>query len=213
VWDKFATAGTSVAGDDFAERHRALKQARDLQFDFPEYQAPPTPAWLASLGEFVSAVLQALGPLLQVVLWGGVALLVAMLLYFAFREAERRWGLRGARREPAIETPVIAPEAARRLLADADALAAEGRYAEAIHVLLHRSIAEFDKTKVAEIRDSLTSREIARLPGLPNAARTAFATIAAAVEASFFGGRDVDAKAFGTCRLAYASFALPDAVS
>jgi hypothetical protein len=210
VWDKFAAAGTSVAGDDFAERHRALKQARDLQFDFPQYEAPPEPAWVKPLAEF----LRALGPLLQVVVWAGVAFLAAMLLYFAFREVERRWGLRRARRrDAAIEAPIIAPEAARRLLADADALAAEGLYAEAIHVLLHRSIAEFDKTKVAEIRDSLTSREIARLPGLPNAARNAFATIAAAVEASFFGGRDVDARVFGTCRLAYASFALPDAVS
>jgi hypothetical protein len=208
VWDKFFAAGTSVAGDDFAERHRALKQGRDLQFDFPPYEPPPPPAWLRPLLELLSA----LGPLLQFLLWAGVALLAAALLYFLSREALRQWELR--RKGKSVgEQPVIAPETARRLLADADALAREGRYAEAVHVLLHRSIAEFDKTKVADIRDSLTSREIGRLPGLPATARSAFTTIAAAVETSFFGGRDVDQQVFGACRRAYASFALPEAVA
>jgi hypothetical protein len=61
------------------------------------------------------------------------------------------------------------------------------------------------------VRPALTSRDIAALPALPQAAKTAFTAIAAAVEASFFGARPLDALAFAECRRAYERFAFPEA--
>ena len=100
---------------------------------------------------------------------------------------------------------------ARALLDEADKLAAAGRYAEAARLLLHRSIEEIEGRRPRLVRPALTSREISGLPDIPEAARTTFAAIAAVVERSFFGGRDVDAAGFAECRRTYEAFAFPGA--
>jgi hypothetical protein len=61
---------------------------------------------------------------------------------------------------------------ARVLLADADALAAKGRYAEAAHLLLRRSVQDIEGSRPRLVRPALTSRDIAAHPGLPDAARS-----------------------------------------
>jgi hypothetical protein len=91
--------------------------------------------------------------------------------------------------------------AAARL--EADDLARAGRYAEAMHVLLLRSLAELrDKLKVT-FADSLTSREILRRAPLGELGRAAFAEIVRAVERVVFGGARADAAAYQACRESY----------
>ena len=97
------------------------------------------------------------------------------------------------------------------LLADADALAARGLYAEAAHILLLRSVQDIEKRQPNAVRVSLTTREIMALKALPDAARPAFSRIGRTVESSLFGGAPVDSDAFAECRQAYEAFALPDA--
>ena len=112
----------------------------------------------------------------------------------------RRAGVRGIttrtqsqdqRREPRPGDGLSADEAkAEALLEEADRLAAEGRFDEAAHTLLYRSIEDIEKRLPRSIRKAQTSREIAGLAALPAAVRSAFAPITRAVEQSWFGGQE-----------------------
>lgn len=199
-----------MAEAKLAAAHQAMLRAKDLQFDFAAGPKPPEPpGWL----EWVANAFQWLAPILRWVFWIGLAAIVALILYFLVREL---LGVRLRRRKGRPARPVDTdwrPDAgrARALLEDADRLAAEGRYDEAARLLLHRSVEDFQGRRPGAVRPALTSRDIAALPSMPAAARAAFSAIAAAVEASFFGARPLDAAAFTACRGAYERFAFPDA--
>ena len=206
------TTAPSQANDEAVlAAHRKLVQDSTLQFDLVRpVDQPPTepPSWLQAIGEILSA----LAPLLTYVFWGGVALIVAFIIFFVAREVLAvRFGFkpkRPARTHPEPEWRPTA-QAARTLLADADALADKGLYAEAAHLLLLRSIDDLDSRRPQTVKPALTTRDIGSLTALPEAARPAFAKIARVVELSLFGGSYVDAAAFADCRRAYEDFALP----
>lgn len=206
----------SIMPTDIAEAHRLLLSDKTLQFDLTA-RAPPRviepPGWLEALGR----LLQALGGPLQLLFWVLVAAAVAMLLYFIVREAVGgRWRSRfRAARSKDAAAPDWRPSAAaaRLMLADADRLAAQGRFAEAAHHLLLHSIQDVEDHRPRAIRPALTSREISRLGILSAEARAAFGRIATVVETSLFGERPLTADDFATCRRAYEAFALPGAWS
>lgn len=200
-------AGEAGGGKGLAEAHRALLARRDLQFDFPPYQPPRIPDWLKWLGQ----ALQAVSPLLKYLFWGGLALGVAAILFLIGRELARRYWpqRRPAAAAHAIERPDEALSA--ELLAEADRLAAEGRYDEAAHLLLFRTIRDLAEREPRFVRPSFTSRDIAAIEAMPSRARSRFAEIAAVVEKSFFAGRAIDRQAFIDCRDAYRAFAAPEA--
>ena len=93
------------------------------------------------------------------------------------------------------------------MLEEADALAHAGKFAEAVHLLLFRSIEDIQTRVETGVPRSLTAREIGRLGFLPDRARTALGPIIAIVERSFFGGRDVDQAGWQTARASYEDFA------
>jgi hypothetical protein len=208
--------GGASTNAGFAAEHARLLRDRSLQFDFPVDKAPsqpvhqPPPEWLKALADFI----QAATPLMKWVFWGLLAIGAALLLAFIAREV---LALRRRQRPPklarTVETVEWRPEPteARALLGAADQLAAEGRFAEAAHILLLRSIDDVRGRRPDLVRPSLTSRDIGGLEVLPANARPAFGLIAQVVERSLFGGRPVDAEAFARCRAAYADFALPGA--
>lgn len=206
-----AIAGGSVAGDQLARAHARLLHDPSLQFAFLQPRAlRPPPGWLKLVGELI----QALAPFMQWVFWGGLALAALAILVFIGREVIAvRWPGRKAKPPAAAAAADWRPEPAkaRALLEDADRLAAQGLYAEAAHLLLHRSIDEVEGRRPRAVRPALTARDIAGLDSLPAAARGPFELIAGVVERSFFGGRPVDAASFAECRQAYQSFALPEA--
>lgn len=204
-------AGAADAARDtaaLASAHSRLLEDSSLQFDRTGFTPPEVPPWL----EAVRDALRAVTPLLEYVFWGGLILIGAGLAWLIIRELLK---LRMPRAKP--KTAVVAAEPewrpdeaiARNLLAGADALAAEGRYAEAAHLLLLRSVEDIEIKKPRALKVSLTTREIAGLAGLPEAARPAFIRIGEVVERSLFGGRPVDATDFAECRRAYEAFALP----
>lgn len=223
---------TSEAARRFAEAHRALLADPDVQFSMRPV-APPAkpPGWLVALGRFLNRVFAPIGRaiewlfgLLPDVWWaraifgGLLALLAAALVtLIALRLREGRWRLPRRRRavtvaaEPDVPdwTPGAAP--ARALLAEADALAAAGRFAEAAHLLLRRSVEDIARRRPALVRPALTSRDLAAADVIPAAARGLFAGIAAAVERSLFGGRPLGEPDWLAARAAYADFALPRA--
>ena len=103
------------------------------------------------------------------------------------------------------------PEAApvHAWLNEADTLARDGRFAEAVHCLLLRSVADAAKRRPQLVSPALTSRELACSSILPDRARALFAEIAQSVERSLFGGQPVDGLEWTRARAAYAEFALP----
>lgn len=197
---------------NFDAAHAALAGDHALQFKFDAPPPPPEPPnWLADLFAFLSQLAPAFGW----IFWIGVAAGVLGFLWLIGREIIRiRMPDRNKPRPPSGEGEWRpAPAAAKALLSDADALAAQGRFDEAVHLLLLRSIGDIDGHLPNTVRPALTARDIAGLGRLPEAARPAFSRIARAVETSLFGGRSVDKETFLDCRQAYEAFAFPAAWS
>jgi hypothetical protein len=213
-----------------AAAHDALKADASIQFVLQPAPPPPQPPrWLRDALEWLSEVFTPVGrffqwigsflpdaPYARILLWvvlAAAALGFAILVYRRIREGE--WRLR--RRRPAVGVPAEAeeeawaPEAApaRSWLREADALAAQGRYAEAVHHLLFRSIEDIGRRRPRLVRPALTSRELAAAEALPPPARSLFARIAGLVENSLFGGRAVQAADWTEARTAYSDLVLP----
>ncbi len=221
--------GRAAAADRLADAHRELLADPSVQFVLQGAPPPePPPAWLLAFIEWLGDALAPVGrffawlgsflpdaPWARILLWTVLALLAAALLR-ALAERLRRGEWRLSRRARAAlppPEPEWAPGAApaRAWLAEADALAAQGRYAEAARHLLFRSVEDIGQRRPELNRPALTSRELAAAPAVPSAARGLFAHIALLVERSLFGGRPVGAEDWGTARAAYAEFALPGA--
>lgn len=198
-----------AADDSVASAHERLAREGGFQFDHAMFPPPKIPGWLTWVGE----ALKAIAPMLKVVFWIGLAALAVLLIVAIVREIIRLKAPPARAEGPKLTAdPVWRPDAAaaRDLLSAADQLAEEGRFLEAAHLLLLRSVEDIQKHRPKALRVSYTAREIALLPALPDAARSAFAGIAGVVERGLFGGRPVDAEDFAACRAAYEAFALPE---
>jgi len=221
---------SAVAGADrFAQAYRALRADPSVQFNLaPPPPQPKPPHWLQAILDWLDRGLAPIGRffkwigsffpdaayariLLWIVIAAGAAALL-WLLYNRIRYGE--WRLRLPRLATPREIPAEEewrPEeaGARSWLEEADALAREGRFAEAIHHLLFRSIEDIAHRRPQLVRPALTSRELAASDGIPGKARELFAGIARLVERSLFGGRPVHEGDWRRAREAYAGFALP----
>lgn len=212
---------TAATDDGFARDWDALRANADIQFaPLPTPQIPETPDWLLAIGRFFSDLLQpvaralaALGRMLGLtgttVAWVLGALVLALLIYLLVRMlADGRLKRRnGAHLADATGWTPAAAEA-QALLQDADRLAAEGRFDEATHLLLQRSVRQIEAARPGLLEPSSTAREIAMLPALPAVARDAFGVIATRVERSLFALRSLSADDWRAARAAYAQFAL-----
>lgn len=203
----------------FEELHEAYLNDAELQLEHPdppevEPPSPPpqTPGWLRAISQFFAGLFDAIGNVIGYIGLVLVVGLVAWLLWFIFGEAiSARFGRAKAPKDEIIESTQedVRPDAAlaRSLLEQADMLAREGRFAEAVHLLLFRSIEDIQQRKGGFLPRSLTAREIGGLGDLPERARGALSPIIGVVERSFFGGREVDADGWRTARASYEDFA------
>jgi hypothetical protein len=197
----------------------AWAQARamgDIQFaPLDPVVTPPAqdPPWLRPFLDWLATHFAPIGHWLVVharaMEIGAAALVALALCWFAWRL------LRDRRRRPrraAADAP-WAPDAvhASALLADADVLAAAGRFDEAVHLLLRRSFDDIAATRPDWLTPASTAREIARIAALPAAARAAFAVIAGEVERSRYALHSLGAPDWSRARAAYAAFAVPGA--
>lgn len=193
----------------FDQAYNKVRGMGQIQYDFPVAKpSDPPPEWIKNLFEFLG---NASGGI-RYFIYGAAVLLLLYVLYRLF-PAFRIWvDQRLVRTKPDAEVDAWQPEInrARALLEEAEALAAQGHYAEAVHLLLWRSIGIIGTRLPKLLKPSLTARDIARAPELPDAARTAFATIADVVELSLFGRRPVDREGWERCRDAYSRFAQPE---
>jgi len=226
-----ASDKAASGSDHFAQAYHALRTDPSVQFNYAPPVAPPKPPhWLEAFFHWLGKALEPLGralkwmgsflpdaPYAKILLWTVIAIAAAALawaLYNRLRHGTWRIGFRrGAEWHEAAGEPEWAPEEAnaRSWLEEADALAREGRFAEAIHHLLFRSIEDIRKRRPAVVRPALTSRELASSDGIPGRARDLFAAIAALVERSLFAGREVGEPDWKAARGAYSDFALAQA--
>lgn len=139
--------------------------------------------------------------LLRAVFWLAVAVGVAVLLGWLLRS------LSGLRRDVAAPAAPgrAAPRVGRAPLEAAEALAAQGRFGEAIHVLLLRTL-EALAARRGPLAPSATSREILRTAPLASEAREALQGLVAAVEVSHFGGAEPGAEDWRGCLEAFHRF-------
>jgi len=196
--------------DEIESAFRAIKRDETYQFELPDPIArpdrKPPSQFERSLGRFFNGIFSFLAPMFQIIFYLGVGVLIIGALYLIGRAIyETRFAIPAKKKEEeAPEIPLYQPaEAQARILLDeVDRLAAEGRYGEAVHTLLFRSIQDIDRNRPNVVRRSLTSREIGSLSVLTADARRAFSTIAGVSELAHFGGVSVNEAGFQTARKA-----------
>jgi hypothetical protein len=207
------TLGAKVtSGSDAARDWEVVRAASDIQFAPVQPPVPPKiPDWLASFGKWLEHLLGPLGkhlgmswPIFEKILIGLAVIGLAILLWALLSPLIARF----RDRQPAAE-PEWTPDHAEAvaLLDDADRLAAAGRFDEAVHLLLRRSVEQIAAARPDWLNPASTAREIAGVAALPAAARAAFAAIATRVERSRYALRPLAAEDWQAARAAYADFA------
>ena len=218
-----ATAGEGT-GDRLAAAHRALLADPDVQLRLQAADPPPKPpAWLKAALDWLGDLFAPVGrflrrlfswapdlPYASILFWGMLAIAAALAGWMVWtRVQEGAWRLPRRRRsaaEAVADEEVWTPAAAhsRAWLKEADELAAAGRYAEAAHHLLRRSVEDIARRRPQLARPALTARELAAADAIPPAPRDLFSSIARLVERSLFGGRPVSADDWTRARASYA---------
>lgn len=161
--------------------------ALGLQTAMPGPKEPPAPGLFGSLD------------MLRTLLWVAVACGAATLAWFLKDILPRGVARRARWTEGDAAAPgVAAADAAAR--DDADALAEQGRFVEAMHVLLLQGLADMRARLDQGFADSLTSREILRRAPVPPPARAALRDMIDAVERTYFGGHPGSQTDYSLCR-------------
>jgi hypothetical protein len=144
---------------------------------------------------------------MTVVLWGMIIVIAVLAASWLASELSKYGG--------DAELPADAPDARaaateaiiERPLEDAEELARRGRFAEAIHTLLLRTLQELARNAAVRVAPANTSREIlARVPLLADA-RSALAGLITAVEITHFGDEPANADDYERCRRQFHVFA------
>ena len=198
------------------ESWEEVRDSQDIQFaplELPQ-QEPREPGWLErflnslfeSLGELVGAPLAGAWPVLK---WVLLAMLIGAIGYMLWQLFDPLAFKRKNAEDDTAGATEWRPDqsAAMALLEDADRLAQEGRFDEATHLLLQRSVSQIATARPEWVEPSSTARELARMETLPESARSAFGTIAERVEHSLFALRALERSDWESARAAYAAFA------
>lgn len=211
-------ADTGGAAPDGWQELRADGNVQFAPVQIPEIP-PRQPSWferfLADLAEFFADLFGPVGQAfgaswwwMQWALLGIAVVFAAVLLVRLYGPGFGRKGKRKGADLPAPDEWRPDSAASMALLEDADRLAAEGRFDDATHLLLQRSVAQIAAARPGWVEPSSTARELAALPALPEAARGAFGVIAVRVERSLFALTTLDRADWEAARAAYAQFAL-----
>jgi hypothetical protein len=136
--------------------------------------------------------------LLQLLAWAAVAVVVLLCV---------AWLVRRLAPGPAADEAAPLDPAAAPLLVPLEgprALAAAGRFGEAVHALLLETLEAL--SRASRLAPSLTSREILARVRLPAAAREALAALVLAVEVSRFGGAEPGEADYRACLERFETF-------
>lgn len=135
----------------------------------------------------------------------GAVLIIVLVVLWNWRGLQ--WSDSRARRMDGEDLEEVAPEAVRTRLEsarfEADELARQGLFAQAMHVLLLQSVSELRRRLDISIAISLTSREILARLALPPAGRVSLADIVGRVEVCYFGDREPGPDEYAACRSSF----------
>lgn len=206
--------------EDVEAAHRAMSRDPAYQQELPT--PPPEPerveiGWLEDILRFIARILEPLGPILVYALYAAVILLIAFILFSIVRAIiDRRAQMRALfnrdRPDDILQTMDMRPDEgfAKNLLDEADRLASEGRFGEAIRRLLQSSIQDMQNRIQKRIGISLTAREIGHLGKMPDESRGALQRIIHLVEVNVFALKDVGEAEYKSARHDYTVFAFRD---
>jgi hypothetical protein len=208
-----AAAG-SAASSNISENWQELRANADIQFAPVEVlpQEPPDLGWLEkifrAIGEFLEPLARAFPSAWPFIKWGLIVVGVLIVAYIVYRLLEPYLNT-PSWEDAELEEGEWRPDAAQSLalLEDADRLAAEGKFDEATHLLLQRSVTHLADAKPDWVEPSSTARELTAIEALPDKARETFAVIAERVERSLFAMRSLGRDDWEVARAAYADFA------
>jgi hypothetical protein len=140
-------------------------------------------------------------------MWVLVAIGAGLLIVWAVRELTGEGGRDAALPEPEAPSPEDNRAVVDQPLNDADELAGAGRFAEAIHTLLLRTLRELAARSRAAMPRSLTSREVLARVELGSEARAALGDLVTAVELTHFGDDEPGPADYDRCREQFHVFA------
>lgn len=190
----------------------ALRAARDRVLDGGRYQTePPAPREVPDIEPFNFPPWLA-----EMLFWGILAGVAALVLFFVANLVldllKNRTALRRNREQAGPGTLRIETPAAERrtadagTLAEADRLAAEGRFGEAIHLLLLVALERLRRELGPRVAPALTGREVLGLPALPTAAAEPLSRMVRLSEINHFGGRAAAEPDYVSCRADFLRF-------
>lgn len=157
----------------------------------PDQWSLSLPGWLFKVGELLLLCL------LGAVVLAVVARIVRLLL------DRNRGSAEDEPRQSRQADAAIPANVATPTLREADELAAEGRFAEAAHLLLGAALAYLKQRVAPGLAESLTSREVIAAVDLNQDRRSALLSIVDAVEVSHFGNHPLDGSGYGHCRACF----------
>jgi hypothetical protein len=205
----------AAADADLRERAQSIVAKGGYQATLPDgtsapASAPPSPAPSRSRGERPARIGGAGIPLIPgSVLWPLVAAIgVAALALVLWRVREARRSLdRPARAAqpsrdaaPGRRTLRIGP------LTDVEDLARQGRFGEAIHLLLLHLFAALQRRPATAPAPAHTGREVLARTRLASQAHDALDVLVTAAEKVHFGGREASREDYDACLAHYRSF-------
>ncbi|HYM03346.1 MAG TPA: hypothetical protein VET85_10395 [Stellaceae bacterium] len=193
LWAILATVGAPLApalAETAKGIHDIAAETIDrlgLQRELPRVPEPPSSHWRIAIPDEI----------VWLILVGGAA-----LLFFVFyREVTATWRRSaGGGWDPVATGGAASARAPAMTLAQADDLARQGRFVEAMHVLLLQSLIDIRDRLGEKFADSLTSREILSHTKLSPEGRTPLREIIARVELTYFGARPAGAVDYAACR-------------
>jgi hypothetical protein len=189
-----------------------VRQSRDRVLADGSYQTErPQPEELPKIEPFT------IPPwLAEILYWAILAGVAALVLFFlgslALDLLRNRAGLKPNRDHAAegplrVETPPAEPRVLdRATLAEADRLAAEGRFSEAIHLLLLVALARLQRELGPRVAPAMTGRELLHLPALPGATVEPLTRMVRLSEINHFGGRRAGEPDYRSARADFLRF-------
>jgi Domain of unknown function (DUF4129) len=187
---KFPTAQTPA---DIARETRDLAESPDLQTKFPTAQPEEKES-----AKYLDV------DTVRVLLWIAVIAGAGLLAYFV-RDALPAFGFAGRPRwdDRADGAGVSATGGNDATRVAADELASQGRFVEAMHVLLLVGLDEMRMRLDLRFADSLTSREIVSRSNAPADAKAALRDIIRSVERAYFGDHPAGETDYDACRRSF----------
>lgn len=146
-------------------------------------------------------------PIINALMYMGAIISVVLVVFFFAREFFGYSPDAEADEVDAPGEPEPDAEVVTAPLGDAELLAKQGRYGEAIHTLLLRTLEELKRRHHEPVPSSFTSREILARIALAEQARSALAGLITAVEVSHFGGQEPSSTDYQHCLGSFRTFA------